>query len=172
MGRPHPSHHRNLICWVTSCHRIGNWHVCAQSLSRAWLFATRWTIVRQTPLPMEFSRQKYWNGFPFPPPGHLPEPEIEPASPALAGRFFITEPLRKPIIWNGSSWSQTSHLCSQVCASPSICSGSLLSFARILRWIAFCGSLLWVTKEPYKLMSLPLNLPFLLQHSSQIHLLK
>ena len=37
------------------------------------------------------SQQKYWNGLPFPPPWDVPVPEIEPASPALAGRFFITE---------------------------------------------------------------------------------
>ena len=41
---------------------------------------------------MEFSRQEYWSGLPFPPPGDLPDPRIEPTSPALAGRFFTTEP--------------------------------------------------------------------------------
>ena len=44
---------------------------------------------------MEFSRQEYWSGLPFPPPGHLSDPRIKPASPALAGGFFTTEP-RKP----------------------------------------------------------------------------
>ena len=39
---------------------------------------------------MEFSRQEYWSGLSFPTPGDLPSPEMEPASPALAGRFFIT----------------------------------------------------------------------------------
>ena len=47
-------------------------------------------IAQQAPLSMGFSRQEYWSGLPFPPPGHLPDPEIEPASPALAGRFFTT----------------------------------------------------------------------------------
>ena len=45
----------------------------------------------QAPLYMEYSRQEYWNGLPFPTPGDLPNPEIEPASlksPALAGGFF------------------------------------------------------------------------------------
>ncbi|ELR57767.1 hypothetical protein M91_04040, partial [Bos mutus] len=45
----------------------------------------------QAPLSMEYSRQEYWNGLPFPTPGDLPNPEIEPASlksPTLAGRFF------------------------------------------------------------------------------------
>ena len=51
------------------------------------------------PLSMEFSRQEYWCGLPFPTPGDLPDPGIEPASlvsPALAGRFFTTGPLGKP----------------------------------------------------------------------------
>ena len=40
--------------------------------------ATPWTVAHQAPLPMEFSRQEYWNGLPFPPPGDLPNPRIEP----------------------------------------------------------------------------------------------
>ena len=44
---------------------------------------TPWTIARQAPLSMEFSRQEYWSGLPFPSPGDLPDPGIEPRSPAL-----------------------------------------------------------------------------------------
>ena len=66
--------------------------VCAHSLSRVWLFATPWTVVCQAPLSMGFSRQEYWSRLPFPPPGDLPDPGIEPVSPALAGGFFTTEP--------------------------------------------------------------------------------
>ena len=65
------------------------------------LFATPWTLARQAPLPMEFPRQEYWSGLPFPSPGDLSKPGIEPvslASPALAGRFFTTEPQGKPIL--------------------------------------------------------------------------
>ena len=51
-----------------------------------------WTVTSQAPLTMEFSRQAYWSGLPFPPPGDLPDPWIKPVSPALAGRFFTTEP--------------------------------------------------------------------------------
>ena len=51
-------------------------------------FATPWTVARQAPLSMEFPREEYWSGLPFPPPGDLPNPEIEPWSPALAGGFF------------------------------------------------------------------------------------
>ena len=48
------------------------------------------------PLLMEFSRQGYWSGLPFHTPGNLPDPGIEPASPALAGGFFTTVPPGKP----------------------------------------------------------------------------
>ena len=60
-------------------------------------FATLWTVVRQASLPIVFPRQEYWGGLPFPSPGDLPDPGIEPTSPALAGRFFTTEPVRKPL---------------------------------------------------------------------------
>ena len=54
---------------------------------------TLWTVACQAPLSMGFSRQEYWGGLPFPPPGDLPNPGIEPeslASPVLAGKFFTT----------------------------------------------------------------------------------
>ena len=54
-----------------------------KSLSRVRLFAISWTVAYQAPLPMEFSRQEYWSGLPFPFPGDLPNPGIEPGSPAL-----------------------------------------------------------------------------------------
>ena len=53
------------------------------------------TVARQTPLSMVFPRQEYWSEWPFPPPGDLPNPGIEPmspVSPALADKFFTTEP--------------------------------------------------------------------------------
>ena len=52
-------------------------------LSCVQLFATLWTIARQAPLSMEFSRQEYWSGLPFPSPGDLPDPGAEPTTPAL-----------------------------------------------------------------------------------------
>ena len=71
-------------------------HCCAPgggvwSLSHVWLFATPWTVACQAPLSMEFSGQEYWSGLPFPPPGDLSHPGIEPLSLALAGRFFSSE---------------------------------------------------------------------------------
>ena len=60
------------------------------SLSHVQLFVTPWTVALQALLSMGFARQEYWREFLFSSPGHLPDPGIEPASPALAGRFFIT----------------------------------------------------------------------------------
>ena len=54
--------------------------------------ATPWTAAHQTPLFVGFFRQECWSHLPFPPPGDLPHPGIEPVSPALIGRFFTTEP--------------------------------------------------------------------------------
>ena len=66
----------------------------AQSLSHVQLFVTPWTIACQAPLSMGFSRQGYWSGLLFPPPGDLPDPGIKPTSlmsPALPGRFFFNQ---------------------------------------------------------------------------------
>ena len=66
--------------------------VCAQLLSRVWL-CDPWSVACQGPLSIGVSRQEYWNGLPFPSPGDLPDPGIEPGSltsPALASRFFTT----------------------------------------------------------------------------------
>ena len=63
--------------------------VVVSSFSRVRLFATPWTVAHQAPLSMGFSGQEYWSGLPFPPPRDLPNPGIEPQSPALAGRSVI-----------------------------------------------------------------------------------
>ena len=57
--------------------------VKVKSLSRVRLFATPWTVAHQAPPSMGFSRQEYWSGLPFPSPGDLPDPGIEPRSPTL-----------------------------------------------------------------------------------------
>ena len=67
--------------------------VSAQSSSCVPLFAAPWTTVCLAPLPMQFPRQEYWSGLPFPPPGNFPNPRIKPTSqvsPTLAGGFFTT----------------------------------------------------------------------------------
>ena len=61
--------------------------------SHVWLFSTPWTAALQAPLYKGFSRQEYWSGLPWPPPGHLPNPLVKPVSlmyPAFAGGFFTT----------------------------------------------------------------------------------
>ena len=88
------------MCGRTNCNtRCGG--VCVQSrptLMGSWTRAvmsdsvTPWTLARQAPLSMGFSRQEYWSRLPFPSPGDLPNPGIEPVSlgsPAQACRFLI-----------------------------------------------------------------------------------
>ena len=65
-------------------------------LSRVRLFATPWTVAYQAPLSMGFSRQEYWSGLPFPSPGDIPDPGIEPGSPALKAEALTCEPPGKP----------------------------------------------------------------------------
>ena len=57
-----------------------------------WIFVNSWTIAYQALLSMGFSRQEYWSGFPFPSPGDLPDPGIEPGSPALQADSLPSEP--------------------------------------------------------------------------------
>ena len=52
----------------------------------------QWTIAHQAPLSIEFSRQEYWSGFPFPSPGDHPDPRIKPKSPALQADSLLSEP--------------------------------------------------------------------------------
>ena len=54
--------------------------MCAKLPSHVQLFVTPWTVARQVPLSVGFSRQEYWSGLPCPPPGNLPDPGIEPVS--------------------------------------------------------------------------------------------
>ena len=65
-------------------------------LSPVQLFVTPWTVAYQAPLSMEFSRQGYWSGLPFPSPEDLPNPGIKPRSPALWADSLLSEPLGKP----------------------------------------------------------------------------
>ena len=63
-----------------------------KALSRVQLFATLWAVAYQASLSMGFFRQEYWSGLPFPSPGDLPNPEIEPWSPALQADTLPSEP--------------------------------------------------------------------------------
>ena len=62
------------------------------SVCHVQLFVTSWTVAHQIPLSIEFSRQKYWSGLPFPSPGDLPNQRIKPTSPALQADSFLSEP--------------------------------------------------------------------------------
>ena len=79
------------VCMLTCVHR----HARGQSCPT---FVMPWIVACQASLSMGFSRQEYWSGLPFPPPGNLPDPGIQPlspTSPALAVRFFTTETERE-----------------------------------------------------------------------------
>ena len=71
---------------------------CAESLRCVWLFKTPWTVARQAPLSMGFSRQEHWSGLPCPPPGDLPDPGIEPRSQLLLRDSLRSEPPGKPTL--------------------------------------------------------------------------
>ena len=80
-----------------------------QSLSHVGPYVTLWTVAHQAPLSMEFSRQEYQSGLPFPPLGELPDPEIEPASPSSCTWQVDSLPLsylKSPLIpfWDGKDW--------------------------------------------------------------------
>ena len=70
-----------------------------KSLSHVWFFVIPWTVAYQVPLSMEFSRQEYWSRLPFPSPGDLPDPGIEPRSPALQANTLPPELPGMPSIW-------------------------------------------------------------------------
>ena len=67
-------------------------------LSPVPLFATPWTVAHQAAQSMEFSRQEYWSGLPFPSAGDLPKPGIEPGSPTLQADALPSEPPGKPLL--------------------------------------------------------------------------
>ena len=66
----------------------GGWVLVSKSCPT---LATSWILACQAPLSMRFSRQEYWSGLPFPSPGYLPDPGIEPRSPALQADSLLTE---------------------------------------------------------------------------------
>ena len=86
-------------------------------LSHVRLFATPWTVAHQAPLSMGFSRQEYWSGLPFPSPGDLPDPGIEPGSPALQADTLTSElPGKPPLLpWHSLKgchlWKREYSLC-------------------------------------------------------------
>ena len=86
-------HSSNEIAPVPKKVKVKKW-------SRVPLFATPWTVAYQASPSMGFSRQEYWSGLPLPSPGDLPDPGIEPGSPALEADTLTSEPPRKPLDHN------------------------------------------------------------------------
>ena len=74
----------------------------AQSLRHVWLFAAPWSVACQPPLSMEFSRQEYWSGLPFPTPGGLPDPGIKAVSCSSCTGGQI---LYNCATWEAYTWS-------------------------------------------------------------------
>ena len=122
--------------------------VHAQSLRHVWLFATPWTLAHQAPLSMGFSRQE-----PFPSPGNLPNPGIEPqypVSPTLAGIYFTSEPSGKPIMYDtaaaaAKSFQSYPTLCDPIDSSLLGSSVPGILQARTLEWVAISFSNMYDT---------------------------
>ena len=104
------------------------WWRC--TLSYVQLFAALWTVTHQAPLSMEFSRQEYWSGLPFPSPGSLPNSGIKPMSLAflaLGGRFFTSVPPGKPTLLPSGPQTGTEHNWGCQGLTTSAHGGSLLT---------------------------------------------
>ena len=109
--------------------------VCARahSLSCVQLFVIPWTVAHQALLSMGFSRQEYWSGLPFPPPGELPNPRIEPKSPSLQADSLLSQ----PTVLVAQSCPI---LCDPMDCSPPGSSVHGILQTRILEWVAISFS--------------------------------
>ena len=90
-----------------------------KSLGHVWLFVTPWTVAHQAPQSTEFCRQEYWSGLLFPSPGDLPNPGIEPGSPALQADALLSEPPEKP--WVPNNWCFWTVVLEKTLESPLDC---------------------------------------------------
>ena len=117
-----------MYCTVSFGFFINRCHQKSESVSHSVMshsLRPQSTVVCQTPLSMEFSRQESWSGQPFPSPGNLPDPGVKPASLmscALAGRFFTSS-----TTWEAPQVHKTT-LCPSTCfSSPALCSATNLN---------------------------------------------
>ena len=102
------------------------------------LLETPWTVACQAPLSMGFARQEYWSGLPFPSPGDLSDPQIQPLSLALAGRLFTTAPPGTAAA--AKSLQSCLTLCDPIDGSPPGSSVPGTLQARTLEWVAISFS--------------------------------
>ena len=100
------------IYWLPIWHWVLGMKVKVKLLSRVQLFATPWIVGHQAPPSMWFPRQEYWSGLPFPSPGDLPDPGIEPESPTLQADALTYEPPGKPsrneVVSKNQNWTLNS----------------------------------------------------------------
>ena len=87
-----------------------------------------WTVARQVPLSMGFSRQEYWSRLPFPSPGDLPDPGIEPEFPALEADSLLSEPPGKPRLYKTDSQISIPVQSEVKVLVTELCSDSLLPY--------------------------------------------
>ena len=132
-----------IFCWS----RVDLLLLC-ESLRRVWLFVTLWTVTHQAPLSMGFSRQKYWSGLPFPSPRYLPDPGIEPRSPALQADSLSS---------SAASAAKSLQLCLTLCdpidvSPPGFPIPGILQ-ARTLEWVAISFSSAWKWRVKVKSLS-------------------
>ena len=119
---------------------------------------TPWsTVANKAALSVGFPRQEYWSGLPSPSPRHLPDPGIEPTSPAFAGRFFTTEPPGEPQNVTAAATAKLCQSCPTLCNSidgspPGSPVPGILQ-ARTLEWVAIPFSNAWKWKVKGKSLS-------------------
>ena len=132
--------------WMPLCEHFVR-HVLSR-FSHVQLLVTLWIVTCQALLTMEFSRQEYWSGLPFLPPGDLPDSGVEPeslTSLALAGGFFTTRPPRKSLVRHGKEKKENEALLDLSSKNLQSCSGAE----------SICGAKIAVNAEKvtYKLKS-------------------
>ena len=155
-------------------HLLTRLRLCMLSLffSRVWLFATLWTVACQAPLSMRFSRQEYWSGFARPPPGDLPDPGMEPASPlapALQVYSLLLSHGGSPTWLQSSAFPSPTSFWTTSCALPhlihSAYSASFQTLSHLMSALAapcsFCRTsfFFWFQTECYVLREAFLDHP-------------